>query len=100
MERSITCDSCSDSAVTYDTSITAVSDLEGRICHCESCTILGRVSLDDESGRLRFILLNGEEMGNVDFPVMVDAYEASQKRIEELYEEVSKLRMQLMTEKY
>lgn len=95
MEATVTCESCSDAAVTYDFDIIAPPTLEGKVCHCQSCSALGRVSIDDENGRMMFILLEPEELSHVDFGVIVDAYEASQKRINELYSEVSSLRMKL-----
>lgn len=92
MEATITCDSCSEPAVEYDTDVTAATSLEGKVCHCLSCSALGRVSLDDERGRMDFILLTLDEIACVDTCTLIDAYWASQKRIDELYEEVSKLR--------
>lgn len=93
--RTILCDSCSDPALEYDSDMTSVHTLEGHICHCQSCSALGRISVDDENGRMQFILLNKEEMSHVEFPVLVEAYEVSQKKIDELYEENSRLRQQL-----
>lgn len=92
MEKDILCNSCSEPALTYDTSDTSASTLDGKVCHCQSCSALGRVSLDDERGRMDFILLTLNEIACVDACTLIDAYWASQKRIDELYEEVSKLR--------
>jgi hypothetical protein len=93
--RSITCDSCIDPALEYDSDQIAVHTLEGKVTHCQSCSALGRVSMDDENGRMQFILLDKEEISQVEFPVLVDAYEAAQKKIDEMYEENSRLRQQL-----
>lgn len=93
--RTILCDSCSDTALEYDSDMISVHTIEGKVCHCQSCSALGRVSVDDENGRVRFILLDEKEISQVEFPVLVEAYEASQDKIDELYEEISKLRMRL-----
>lgn len=95
MEATITCNSCGEPAVEYDFDCIAPVTLEGKISHCLSCSALGRVSVDDENGRIQFIVLTAEEISHVDFATLVDAYEASQKIIDELYSEVSSLRMKL-----
>ena len=97
MERDILCDSCREPALVYDTNYISVSSLEGKVCHCESCSALGRVVYDDELGRVYFRLLDSDEISHVDFGVLVDAYEASQKRIAALYDEVARLRVELMS---
>jgi hypothetical protein len=95
--RSITCESCSEPAVEYDNNTQCVDDFNGKVFHCQSCSALGRVDIDGEYNvaQVMFILLDKEEISHVEFPVLVDAYEASQKKIDELYEEVSKLKMKI-----
>jgi phage/plasmid primase-like uncharacterized protein len=79
----------------YDSDQVAAHTLDGKVTHCRSCSALGRVSVDDENGRIQFIPLTLNEIANVGDSTLIDAYWASQKRIDELYEEVSVLRMQL-----
>jgi hypothetical protein len=93
----VLCDSCSETAVEYDSNETCASLLDGKIVPCKSCSVLGMISFDyeDQVTSVRFYPLSPESLSKVDFGTMVEAYEAGQKRIDELYEEVSKLRQQV-----
>lgn len=88
--RTITCDSCCEVAVEYDNDQICVSDLDGKVYPCQSCSVLGRVSYDYEyeHASVRFIALSAEEVSEVDFGVIVDGYEASQKKIDNLICEI------------
>ncbi len=90
--RSVICDSCSETSLEFDNDSVTAEALEGRVHCCDSCTALGRVSFDDENGRLDFLLLTDKEVAEQDTCVLIDAYLKSQKRITELYHEVAILK--------
>jgi late competence protein required for DNA uptake (superfamily II DNA/RNA helicase) len=90
--RSVTCNSCSDTAIEYDNDSVSASTLDGKVCVCQSCSVLGRIDAEEY---VRFYPLSSEDLSYVDFGLIVEAYEASQKRIDELYSEISSLRMKL-----
>lgn len=90
--RQILCDSCSDVAVEFDNDKVSASTLDGKVCICQSCSALGRVDADEY---IRFHLLDKDELSHVDFGLLVEAYEAGQKRLDEMYDENYNLRMQL-----
>jgi len=94
--RTITCNACCEPAIEYDNNVESVDSYRGRVTHCLSCSVLGRVDIDgDEDGSyVIFLPLDKKEVSHVDFGTIVDAYEAAQKKIEDLYEEVSRLRSQ------
>lgn len=89
--RSVICDSCSEPALEFDNYTIGPDVLEGRVQCCESCSVLGRISFDDERGRLDFLPLSHNEVAMQDECTLIDAYLKSQKKIDELYEEVSML---------
>lgn len=93
--RSIICDSCSETALEYDNDLIAAGTLEGHTCVCQSCSAIGRISYDYEIGRahIGFFPLKSSEISHVDFGTIVEGYEAAQKKIDELMNEVSELRM-------
>ncbi len=88
--RAVVCDSCSEIALEFDNDQITAEALEGRIHCCDSCSALGRVSFDDENGRVEFLLLTDEQVAQQDTCTLIDAYMKSQKRITELYHEVEK----------
>jgi len=95
--RTITCNACSESAIEYDSNAESLDSYNCMVTHCQSCSVLGRVDIDgDEDGSyVIFIPLDKKEVSHVDFGIIVDAYEAAQKKIEQLYDEVYRLRAQL-----
>lgn len=90
--RTITCNACCEPAVEYDSDQVAASTLDGKVCVCKSCSVLGRLDVEEYA---RFIPLSSEDLSFVDFGLIVEAYEAGQKKIDEMYEQISVLRMQL-----
>lgn len=93
--RQITCGSCSDVAVEYDNETTCLSKLDGEVRVCQSCSVLGRVWADYEYQRMScgFSPLKKEEISHVDFGLLVEAYEAAQSKIEQLYDDIHQLRI-------
>ncbi len=91
--RSVICDSCSETALEFDNDSVTAEALEGRIHCCDSCTMLGKVSYDDEKGSVSLRSLTEVELScDVEFGTLVVACEKSQKKIAELYHEIAKLR--------
>lgn len=88
--REILCNSCSDVALEYDSDVISISDLDGTKHVCKSCSLLGRVSVDEDEGRMyvKFVILTHNELSHVDFGLMVEAYEAAQDKIEQLMDEL------------
>lgn len=87
---SITCDSCSETAYEFDNDAVSRHTIDGKVCPCQSCSVLGRISYDYEYERssVRFYPLTENEVSEVDFGDIVDAYEAGQKKIDSLICEV------------
>ncbi len=91
--RSVTCDSCSETALEFDNDTTTAEALEGKQHVCDSCAVIGRVSYDDENGSVKLLPLTEMELVcNVDFSMMLDAYQKSQERITSLCDEVNLLK--------
>lgn len=88
--REIICNSCSDVAVEFDNDVVSISDMDGTKHVCKSCSLLGRVSVDEDEGHVyvKFVILTKSELSHVDFGLMVEAYEAAQDKIEQLMDEL------------
>lgn len=93
---SVICQSCSEPAFEYDSEVTAASSLDGKICVCQSCTAIGRISYDYEFERasVGFFPLSKKQLSHVDFATLVEAYEAAQEKINDLMDEIVRLRME------
>jgi hypothetical protein len=89
----IICDSCCEVAVEYDTNVTCASALDGQARVCKSCSMIGTIQFDYEHQRasVGFFQVSPSRLPCVDFGIILEGYEAAQRRIDELYEQVAKL---------
>lgn len=88
MSYQVLCECCSDIAVEFESSIE-----DGLKKHCDSCGILGAVSIEcDEDGTyVRFWPLDGDEAMNLDTEILLEAYLKGQELIDRLMTQTERL---------
>lgn len=91
--RTILCECCSDTAHTFDTYSESVVSLDGLTKACDTCGVLGRVSVDcDEDGvYARFYTLTESECMMLENHTLLEAYLKNQEIIDKLMHQVSLL---------
>ena len=92
MEREIFCDCCGEPALTYDEGFD-LSQWDGKQFVCKSCAVIGVVHTDyeDQRASVGFYQLTPQALSKVDFGVLVDGYEASQRLVDSLMNEIVRL---------
>lgn len=83
------CDSCAELIADPE-----VNFEDGQVLVCQECAQIGRINIDctdDGVGYVEFLIVSDKGLSHVDFGTLVDGYEASQKKLDETWNQVATL---------
>jgi hypothetical protein len=88
--HNIYCSSCSEPAVSFDSSEATTDTFDQKIFPCAACGFLGRVDVDYENNQVSatFTVFDEDDIAvNVEYSQLLEAYMFLQKKNEELLDE-------------